>query len=118
MQKFLSSQPTFIRVLAKTRLRFGLQVRSKTETKPNFGPKRVCEEQSANSSVFDGNKLSSEIQIFLSTYEKTQLQKPTVPLQYKQLHRGVEESGTSRAQQKTGQVRLHGMTGKNWRRLL
>ena len=33
------------RVFAKSRLRFGLQVQSKTETKPNFGLKRVCEEQ-------------------------------------------------------------------------
>ena len=54
-----------IRVFAKSRLRFGLQVRSKTETKPNFGFIRVCEEQSVNFSVFGRNKLSLEIQIIL-----------------------------------------------------
>ena len=57
------------RVFAKSRLRFGLQVRSKTKTKPNFGFKRKCEEQSVNFSVFDREKLSSEIQIFLLTHE-------------------------------------------------
>ena len=51
-------------MLAKSRLRFGLQVQSKTETKPNVGFKRVCEEQSANFSIFDKNKISFEIQIF------------------------------------------------------
>ena len=63
------------RVFAKSRLRFGLQVPSKAETKSNFDFKRVtksnfgfkgvCEEQSANFSVFDRKKLSFEIQIFL-----------------------------------------------------
>ena len=62
----LCSRPhKIIRVFAKSRLRFGLQVRSKTETKPNFGFRRVCEEQSAKFSVFGRNKLSFEIQIFL-----------------------------------------------------
>ena len=59
------------RVFAKSRLRFDLQVRSKTENKPNFGFKRVYEEQSVKFSVFDRKKLSFEIQIFLSTHEKT-----------------------------------------------
>ena len=52
-------------VFAKSRLRSGLQARSKTETKPKFGFKRVCEEQSANFLVFDRNKLSFDIHIFL-----------------------------------------------------
>ena len=45
------------------------QVQSKTETKPNFDFKRVCEEPSVNFSVFDREKLSFEIKIFLSTHE-------------------------------------------------
>ena len=63
------------RVLAKSRLRFGLQVRSKTETKPNFGFERVCEEQSVNFSGSERKKLLFEIQIFLSTHEKPQKNK-------------------------------------------
>ena len=59
-----------IRVFAKSRLRFGLQVRGKAETKPKFGFKRVCEKQSANFSVFDRKNLPFEIHIFLSTHEK------------------------------------------------
>ena len=53
------------KVFAKSRLRFGLQVQRKTETIPNFGFKKVCEEQSVNFSVFDRKKLPFEIQIFL-----------------------------------------------------
>ena len=56
LSKLLSKLP-LIMVFAKSRLQLGLQVRSKTETKPNFGFKIVCEEQSVN--------FSFEIQIFL-----------------------------------------------------
>ena len=35
-------------LFAKSRFRFGLQVRSKAEIKPNFSFKRVYEEQSVN----------------------------------------------------------------------
>ena len=65
------------REFAKRCFRFGFQGRSKTETKRNFGFKRVCEEQSVNFSVSDRNKLSFQNQ----THEKPQIQKPTVPLQ-------------------------------------
>ena len=98
-----------IRVFAKSRLRFGLQVRSKTKTKLIFGFIKVCKEQSVKYSVFDRKKLSFEIQVFqpqkmLIYYLKANI---TATSNY----RGVEESGASHAEQQTGQVRLPGVTG-------
>ena len=80
-------------------LRFDLQVRGKTEINPNFGFKRVCEEQSVNFSVFDRKKLSFEIQIFLSTHEnhKFILKVSSTAKVCTSNYRGIEGSGGSRA---------------------
>ena len=73
----LTIPPIINRVFAKSRLvRFGLQHRvwSKTETKPNFGFKKVCEEQSVKFSVFDRMKIfRSKFRFF---FEPTKNHKP------------------------------------------
>ena len=90
----------YIRMFAKSRLRFGLQVRSETEAKLIAAFERGCEEQNANFSVFDRKKLSSEIQIF----------QPTTNFENSIATR-TPRSGKERSFTVTGQIRLPGVTG-------
>ena len=81
------------RVFAKSGLRLGLQVRSKTETKPNLGFKRVCEEQSVNFSFFQKKEPSVRDSDFSSIPRKTTNLKANSSTASLQLPRSGGEQG-------------------------